>query len=159
MTTLTDKNVSSAPQMNKLASHSWLNITLVILMTITILTFHPGGHAMHVISGILMLIGCSIHLVLHRRWIKAVILDTPPNLTPALRLRRRLFWGMAISGFLCGFSGLGGLLLIHNPHIFLPAFCCGAPIHILSGFTFLGLNIYHVTLHRSWFTKILGKKP
>jgi hypothetical protein len=35
--------------------------------------------------------------------------------------------------------------------------CCGTPIHSLSGLTFVGLNIYHLVLHRSWFTARLGR--
>lgn len=153
MTIFPDKTTVSAPGVNKQAGLFSLNILLVILLASTILSL-PGAHAIHIVSGTFMLIGCGIHLVLHRHWIKAVILETPKNVTTALRRQRRLFWGMFISGSLCGLSGLSGLItlpLIHAPHIFLPLHCCGTPIHILSGLTLLGLNIYHLVLHRNWF--------
>jgi uncharacterized membrane protein len=103
------------------------------------------------VAGIFLLIGCGIHLARHGRWIKAVILETPKNITPSLRRQRRLFWGMLLSGSVCGLSGLVGLLFIHEAPIFIALLCCGSPIHTLSGLAFLGLNIYHLALHRSWF--------
>jgi hypothetical protein len=154
MTTLPGKTASSTLGLEKQSGRLWLNIILVIFLAMTILSL-PGGHAIHIVGGILMLIGCGVHLILHRRWIKAVILETPKNITPALRRQRRLFWGMFLSGFLCGLSGLSSLPLALHPHTFLPVFCCGTPIHTLSGLAFVGLNINHLVLHRNWFRKNL----
>lgn len=155
MITLPGKTASPTLGLEKQPGRLWLNIILMIFLAMTILSL-PSGHAIHIVGGILMLIGCGVHLILHRHWIKAVILETPKNITPALRRQRRLFWGMFLSGSLCGLSGLVALPFAHNPHVFLPLHCCGMPIHILSGLIFLGFNIYHLVLHRNCFRKNLA---
>jgi hypothetical protein len=155
MTTLPGKTASPTLGLEKQSGRLWLNIILLIFLAMTILSL-PGGHAIHIVGGILVLIGCGVHLILHRRWIKAMILETPKNGTPGLRRQRRLFWGMFLSGSLCGLSGLVALPFAHDPHVFLPLHCCGTPIHVLSGLIFLGLNIYHLALHRNWFSKNLA---
>jgi hypothetical protein len=154
VTSLLDK--TTVPGAYKRIGRLWLNVALLILLAVTILSLPNGAHALHIVGGIFMLIGCGLHLALHGRWIKAVILETPKNITPALHRQQRLFWGMFLSGSLCGLSGLISLPLILDPHVFLPLHCCGIPIHILSGLTFLGLNIYHLVLHRTYFEKKLA---
>ncbi len=156
MTTFPNKTAAPAQEVNKRAGLFTLNTILLILLLLTVVSL-PGGHAIHIAAGILVLLGCGIHLALHGRWIKAVILETPRNVTPALRPRRRLFWGMFISGSLCGLSGLAMLPLVLDVHTFLVLHCCGTPVHILSGLTFLGLNIHHLVQHRSWFAARLGR--
>ncbi len=156
-TPLLVKTTMPAHGMHKHTGRRWLNIALVFSLVMTILSLPSGAHAIHASAGIFMLIGCGIHLALHRKWIEAVILQTPKNATPALRRQRRLFWSMFLSGFLCGLSGLVSLPLSHNPHLFLLLYCCATPIHILSGLTFLALIIYHLALHRNWFTAWLGQ--
>jgi hypothetical protein len=86
-----------------------------VTLAATMLPLPGGADGIHCVSGILLLTACAIHLIWHERWIKAVILDKPKSLTPTL-CRRRLFWGMLLSGFLCGLSGLVTLSL---GHIFL----------------------------------------
>jgi hypothetical protein len=155
MTTLPNETVSATLGLGKRTGLRWLNITLLILLALTMLSLPGGADAIHYVGGIFLLIGCGVHLVLHGRWIKAVILDTPKNVTPTLRRQRRLFWGMFLSGLFCGLSGLATLPVhVHAPHTFLPMLCCGAPIHILSGLAFFGLTINHLVLHRNWFGKI-----
>jgi len=136
-----------------------LNFILLILLAVTILPLPGGGHAIHSVGGIFLLIACGVHLARHGRWIKAVILETPKNVSPGLRRQRGLFRGLLLSGLLCGLSGLVALLFIHNPPAFLLMLCCGSPIHILSGLVFLGLNIYHLVLHRNWFGKKMAISP
>jgi hypothetical protein len=155
MTMFPNKATIPASRANKQIGLLWLNIALAILLAVMILSL-PGADEIHIVGGLLLMIGCGVHLVLHRRWIKAVILETPQNVTPALHRQRRLFWGMFLSGSLCGLSGLAMLPLVLDFHAFLPLHCCGTPIHILSGLTFLGLNIYHLVLHRNWFAARLG---
>jgi len=133
-----------------------LDILLMILLAVTILSLPGGADGIHIVGGILMMIGCIVHLVQHRRWIKAVILDAPKNITPVLQRQRRLFWGTFLSGSLCGLSGLMMLPIAFAPHAFLPLHCFGTPIHILSGLTFLGFNTYHLALHRNWFIARIG---
>ena len=145
MTTLPNKATVPMPGVNKRIGLLGLDIALVILL---LTTLHPGTH---IVGGLLLMIGCGIHLVMHGRWIKAVILETPKNVTPALCRQRRLFWSMFLSGSLCGISGLAMLPFVLDLHAFFALHCCGTPIHILSGLTFLGLNIYHLVLHRNWF--------
>jgi hypothetical protein len=160
MTTLSNKTASASLGLDKQLGLHWLNIVLVILLATTMLSLPGGNHAIHGMGGPFMLIGCGIHLVRHDRWIKAVILETPKNITPALRRQRRLFWGMLLSGLFCGLSGLAVLPVhIHASHVFLPLHCCVTPIHASSGMIFIGLTIYHLVLHRNWFGKILGKTP
>lgn len=154
MTTLPDETISAAPRPGKQTTRLWLDIVLLILLAATMLSLPVGGHILHGMSGTFLLIGCSVHLAMHGRWIKAVILDTPKNITPGLRRQRRLFGWMFISGFLSGISGLAGLPLIHLPHMLPIGLCCGGPVHILSGLVFLGVSIYHLGLHRSWFRRI-----
>jgi hypothetical protein len=152
MTTFPNKTVSTPA--NKQSGLVGLDITLLILLAVTILSLPADG--IHIVGGILMMLGSVVHLVQHRRWIQAVILDAPQNVTPALRRQRRLFWGMFLSGSFCGLSGLMMLPIAFDPHAFLPLHCCGTPFHVLSGLTFLGLNIYHLILHRNWFAAKLG---
>ena len=134
-----------------------LDILLMILLAVTILSLPGGADGIHIVGGILMMIGCLVHLVQHQRWIKVVVLDAPKNILPALQRQRRLFWCTFLSGSLCGLSGLVMLPFAFAPHAFLPLHCCGTPIHILSGLTFFGFNIYHLVLHRNWFTARLGR--
>jgi hypothetical protein len=156
MATFPNKATLPTPGMNKPARPFLLNISLAILLLLTILSL-AGGHAIHIVAGTLMLIGCSVHLALHGRWIKTVILETPKDITPVLRRQRRLFWGMFLSGSLCGLSGLAMLPLILDFHAFLALHCCGTPIHIVSGLIFCGLSIHHLVLHRNWLTARLGR--
>lgn len=158
MTTLPNKTASTALGLDKRISLPWLNIVLAILLAATMLSLPGGNHAIHCVGGIFMLIGCSIHLARHGRWIKAVILETPKNITPAFRRQRRLFWGMLLSGLFCGLSGLAALPAhVHGTHTFLPLLCYGAPIlHTLSGLAFFGLSIYHLVLHRNRFRRNLA---
>jgi hypothetical protein len=154
MTTLPNETTSSTLGLDKRTGLRWLNITLLILLAATMLSIPGGADAIHCVGGIFLLIGCGVHLALHGRWIKAVILDTPKDVTPTLRRQRRLFWGMLLSGFVCGLSGVVALPFVHELHLFLPLLCCGTPIHVLSGLVFFGLNINHLALHRNWFRKI-----
>ncbi len=156
MTTFPNKTTVPTPGLDKRTGFLALNIALIILLAVTILSI-PGAEGIHSVAGIFMLIGCGIHLILHRCWIKAMILETPQNVTLILRRQRGLFWGMFISGSLCGLSGLAMLLLIFDFHAFLALHCCGTPIHILSGLIFSGLSIHHLVLHRNWFTARLGR--
>jgi hypothetical protein len=156
MTTLPDKTVPATLGLDKQVELPWLNIVLMVLLAATMLSLPGGADAIHCVGGILLLIGCGVHLALHRRWIKAVILKTPKNITPMLRSQRRLFWGLFLSGTLCGLSGLISLSWVIEPHGFLLLLFCGTPLHVLSGLTFLGLNSYHLVLHRNWFNKKLA---
>jgi len=137
MVTIPNKTVSIPPGLHKQIGPFALNILLVILLAATLVP------PLHCAGGMLLLIGCGVHVGLHGRWIKAVILGTPKNITPTLRRQRRLFWVKLISGSLCGLSGL----------ITLALHFCLTPIHALSGLVFLGLNIYHLVQHRNWFRK------
>jgi hypothetical protein len=158
MTRLSDGTAPAVLGLNRQTGRLWLNIVLVILLAATILSLIGDADGIHCVAGIFLLIGCGVHLALQVRWIKVVILNTPKNITPALRSQRRRFWATLLSGILCGLSGLGTLLLADPPfHIFLPLLCCGIPIHTLSGLTFLGLNIYHLVLHRNWFLTRIGR--
>lgn len=155
MTSLPNKSTLATLGLDKQTGWLWLNVALVILLAVTILSL-PSDET-HIVVGILLMIGCGIHLILNRRWIQAVILGVPQNVTSALRCQRRLFWGMFLSGFLCGLSGLAMMPFALAPHAFLPLHCCGTPIHVLSGLAFFGFNIYHLVLHRNWFTTRLGR--
>jgi hypothetical protein len=155
MTTFPDKTVSATLGLDKQANRP-LNIILLILLATTMLPLFGGADAIHCVGGMFLLIGCGVHLALHGRWIKVVMLESPKDISPALHRQRRLFWGLLISGFLCGLSGLAALPLAHEPHSFLPLLCCGTPVHVLSGLVFFGLNIYHLALHRNWFRKNLA---
>ena len=154
MTTFPNKTTVPALVANKQTGLLGLNIAMAILLTVTILSIPADG--IHIVGGILLMLACIVHLILHRRWIQAVILDVSKNITPALCRQRRLFWSMFLSCSLCGLSGLMMLPIAFDPHAFLPLHCCGTPLHILSGLTFLGLNIYHLVLHRNWFVARLG---
>ncbi len=156
MTTFPNKTTVPTPGLDKWPGFLALNIALMILLAVTILSI-PGADGIHSVAGIFMLIGCGIHLILHRRWIKAVIWETPQNVKPILHRQRRLFWSMFISGSLCGLSGLAMLPLMFDFHAFLALHCCGTPIHILSGLIFSGLSIHHFVLHRNWFTASLRR--
>jgi hypothetical protein len=157
MTTFSNKSTVSAPVVSKQTGRIGLNILLVILLAMTILSLPGGADGIHIVGGILMMIGCIVHLVQHRRWIKAVILDTPKNITPSLQRQRRLFCGTFLSGSICGLSGLMMLPFAFASRAFLPLHCCGSPIHILSGLTFFCFNIYHLVLHRNWFIARIGR--
>ncbi len=144
---------SAAPLLNKRTGRAWLNFLLVVLLAGTMLSLPAGAHGIHCAAGMLLLAACSLHLIRHGRWIKAVILNTPKNITPALHRQRWLFWAMLVSSLLCGLSGLVALLSVH---VFLPLLCLVTPIHALSGLAFLGLNMFHLILQRNWFLTRLG---
>jgi len=157
MTSFPDKTLTTAPGLKKQIGLPVLDILLAILLLATILPLFGGADAIHCAAGIFMLIGCSIHLACHGRWIRAVVLEPPKNSTPTLRRQRRLFICMLISGLLCGLSGLVSLPLIIEPfHGFLPLLCCLTPIHATSGLAFFSLNVYHLVLHRNQFRRNLA---
>ena len=143
MTILPDKTASTALGPDKQIGLIVLNLLQGFLLAVTMLSLPSGGGPIHCVGGIFLLIGCGFHLALHGRWIKAVILETPKNIPPGLRRQRRLFCGMVLSGLLCGLSGM----------VTLPSLFCATPIHAVSGLVFLGLNTYHLILHRNWFRK------
>jgi hypothetical protein len=153
MTTLTDKTAVT-PRVEKQTDRAWLNFLLVVLLAATILPLPGGADGIHCAAGMLLLGVCAIHLVRHRRWIKAVILDKPITVSPMLHRQRRLFCAMLLSGSICGSSGLINLLSFH---IFLPLLCLIAPLHVSSGLTFSGLIVYHLFLHRNWFATKIGR--
>jgi hypothetical protein len=155
MTALSNQTISTNSRPNKQAGTAWLNYSLAVLLAVVLLPLLGGADGIHAAAGMLMLTGCAIHLYLHRRWTNAVVFRPPSDLAPALRLRRRLFIWTAISGMLCGLSGMAALLFaIGLGHGFLPLHCCGTTVHILSSAAFLGLNIYHMVLHKAWFARI-----
>lgn len=155
MTAFPGRTASPELHANRPGGLLWLDLAQALLLAATMLSLLAGVHPIHVVAGVFLLVGCGVHLALHGRWIRAVILNTPKNVTPALRRQRRLFWELLILGLLCGLSGSAGLPFIHSPHVFLPLLCCAAPVHILSGLAFTGLNVYHILLHRSWFLRKL----
>ncbi len=136
--------------LNKWTGRTWLNLALAVLLAATILS-RPGADGIHAAAGMLLLVGCSIHVAWHGRWIRVVVLDTSTDPQPARFRQRYLFWSTLISGFLCGLSGAAFLL---PASMFLPALCCLHPIHLFSGLAFLGLNIYHLVVHRNWFARM-----
>jgi hypothetical protein len=143
MATIPNKTVINPTRLLRQIGPLALNILLVILSAATLVP------PLHCASGMLLLVGCGVHVALHGRWIKAVILATPEHMPPGLRRQRRLFWVKLVSGFVCGLSGL----------ITLPLFFCVTPMHALSGLVFLGSNIYHLAQHRNWFRKNLSIFP
>lgn len=158
MTTHPDQNAFTVSAPDRQKPNHRLNLVLGVLLTITMLSLAGPGHAIHGIAGTLLLLGCGIHIGRHRRWIQAVIEKTPKNLTPTVRRNRSLFWGMLVSGAICGLSGLATLPFAHGPgHLLLPLMFCWNGIHALSGLAFLGLNLYHLALHRHGFTKRAGE--
>ena len=66
MTAFPNKTSVPAPGVNRQAGLFLLNSALVILLLVTILSL-PGGHAIHMAAGTIMLLGCSVHLALHGR--------------------------------------------------------------------------------------------
>lgn len=154
MTIFHNKTMVQEPG-NKQPGRFWLNMALVILLAVTLLSIPADG--IHFVSGSLMMTGCTVHLMQHKRWIQTVILETPENLTSVLMRHRRLLWFTFVSGLLCGMSGLVMLPTVFTPHVFQPLHCCVTPIHIVSGLNFLSLTIYHIVLHRNWFAARLGR--
>ena len=144
MPAIPDKTASITPRLHKQTGPVMLNFILVILFAATLLP------PFHCVGGIFLLAGYGVHVALHWHWIKAVILGTPQNITPALSRQRRLFWAKLLSGFVCGLSGL--VIGLDT----LPVACCGTPLHLVSGLAFGGLNIYHLVLHRHWFWRKLA---
>jgi hypothetical protein len=150
MTTLPNETVSATLGLDKRIGLLWLNIILLILFVVTMLSL-PVRDAIHCVGGTFLLIGCGVHLALHKRWIKVMILKSPKNVTPTLRRQSWLFWGLLLSGFLCGLSGVVALPF----DFFLPLHRWGTRIHVFSGMVFFSFNCYHLVLHRNWFRKNL----
>lgn len=142
-----------------------LNIGLAILLIVTIFSLMNGHRhgesawdAIHCLAGTMLLFGCALHLALHENWIKAVALNTPKNMSPSVRRSRQLFYGLLIAFIVCGLSGFATLIFSHGlAHLLLPLLCLWARIHDLSGMIFLGLNLYHMALHRKWVSAKIGK--
>ncbi|HVM70524.1 MAG TPA: hypothetical protein VMT91_02110 [Anaerolineales bacterium] len=141
------------PALTKQTARPWLNFLLVVLQAATILPLPAGADGIHYVAGMLLLAACGLHLMGHRPWIKAVVLNKPENITPTLQRRRRLFWAMLVSGLLCGLSGPVALLLDNN---FPSLLRLVTRIHALSGLTFISLSMCHFVSHRNWFSKRIG---
>ena len=162
------KTIPAAVVLNKSKPDIRLNGVLAVLLVVTIFSIlGGGGHGhgrsgwgvIHCLAGALLFVGCAIHLALHGRWIKAVVLSTPQNPTPAIRRNRRLFFALLVSLLVCGLSGPATLVFSHGPaHLLLPMLCFLPMIHDLSGVIFLGLSLYHLVLHRKWIMKKISER-
>jgi len=142
-----------SPALNKQATRPWLNFLLVVLQAATIVSLPAEADGIHCVAGVLLLAACGLHLMGHRPWIKSVILNDPENIKPALRRQRWMFWTALSSGLLCGLSGPAALLADNN---FPSLLRLVTRIHALSGLTFISLNIYHLIMHRNWFSRRLS---
>ena len=139
-----DNRLGTGPAVGRQVVRVALNGLLAVSLAATVLP------RLHRVAGVFLLAGCGVHLALHGRWIKAVILATPGNFTPAIRRQRRLFWATILTGPLCGLSGLAiESARLPRWHHFVVL------IHVLSGLAFLGLNIRHLARRRGWFRKSL----
>jgi hypothetical protein len=152
MDTLSNETSLNGPVSGRQTGLFRLDVVLAGLLVVVMfsLLFPIPGHAIHCVGGIIMMAGCGIHLMMHTRWMKVAILETPQNVTSTLRRQRRMFWSMAVSGSFCGLSGLAALPFALGGHAFLPLHCLCMPVHFLSGLAFCGLTIYHLVLHRNW---------
>ena len=142
-----------SPALTKQTARPWLNFLLVVLQAATILSLPAEADGIHGAAGMLLLAACGLHLMGHRPWIKSVILSNPENIKPALRRQRWMFWAALFSGLLCGLSGP---IVLLSDKIFPPLLHLLTRIHAVSGLAFIGLNIWHLVLHKNWFSRRLG---
>jgi hypothetical protein len=149
MTTPLDKTSSAMTAADRQIGRLLLNIVLSASLIVTLFSI-PVADGIHILSGLILLAGSCLHLVFRRRWIKQVILSAPTHPAPALRRQQRMFWGLCLSGLVCGLSGLAMIPLILIPQVILPLHCLLFPIHALSGFIFVTLNVVHHIRHRDW---------
>jgi len=147
-TTCPEKTAAALPGVQKQAGRTWLDLALLFVLAATLLSLPGGAAGIHCAAGLLLLVGCGIHIAQHARWIKAVMLERSKSSRPALPRLRRLFWAMLISGLLCGMSGL---IILFSGTLFLPLLCLVTPLHVVSGLAFLGLVVTHLVRNRRWF--------
>lgn len=77
MTTFPGRTALPPLYANRPGGLLWLDLAQALLLAATMLSLLAGAHPIHVVAGAFLLIGCSVHLALHGRWIRAVILNTP----------------------------------------------------------------------------------
>jgi len=148
-----EKPAAALPGMQKQTGRTWLDLSLALVLAATLLSLPGGAAGIHCAAGMLLLVGCGIHIAQHGRWVRAVILERSSSSLPALQRQRRLFWAMLLSGLLCGSSGL---IALFSGTIILPVLCLVMPLHGLSGLAFLGLVVTHLVRNRNWFAARAG---
>ncbi len=148
-----DNTPPAAPTANRRIGRLLLYLTLSVMLVVTVFSL-LGAHLLHIISGLILLLVSGLHLFIQRRWIKQVILSTPANPVSSLRRQRSIFWGLCISGLICGLSGVISIPMCLMPHVFLPLHCLLAPVHTISGFIFIALNIGHHIRHKNWWRAV-----
>ena len=138
--------------MNKALRNFWLDVSLLVLLGVNLATFggarsgssvadlNLAGH-LHIITGILLMLGCLVHIGLHWRWFQAV-------LTGKAKGRIKLFMNSMVVVFLL-LAGLSG----HAAASSLRA----SRFHSLTGsLALLGLFIHSVK-HSRWMANVVKR--
>jgi hypothetical protein len=136
--------------MNKVLRNFWLDVFLLVLLGVNLATFggvrsgssaadlNLAGH-LHIFTGILLLIGCLVHIGLHWRWFQAV-------LTGKAKGRIKLFMNCLVMVFLL-LAGMSGPTA--------DASTTASRLHSLTGsLALLGLFIHSVK-HTRWMASVV----
>jgi cytochrome c oxidase subunit IV len=128
-------------------------IRILFILCVASLIVGHGGNAqywrtVHQIAGMLLSVGCLVHLSLHWNWIRAVLIRPPTSLSSHARIKRRVDIWLLCTFFFCGFTGVVNWLAPgrypgHFPHNW-------NGLHHLSGIAMIILIIVHLALHWDW---------
>jgi len=138
--------------MNKVFRNFWLDVALFALLGVNLAAFggvrsgssaadlNLTGH-LHIFTGILLLIGCLVHIGLHWRWFQAV-------LTGKAKGRIKLFMNSMVVVFLL-LAGLSGHAAASSMR--------ASRFHSLTGsLALLGLFIHSVK-HSRWMANVVKR--
>lgn len=142
--------------MGKAERKFWLDVMLIVLLGLNVVSLiggHPHGQqAMHHATGMLLIVGVTIHLIWNWNWIKTNILRSPVATGQAGGARQRLgilFIGLFV---LCSASGLRLELMERVPlaHHFFLLEEGWEHLHSLSGTVMILLMVPHLRHNAKW---------
>ncbi len=99
----------------------------------------------HNVAGTLLLIGCGVHIALHRKWIKGVVLRPPREMTGQLHAKRAVNIWLFVFYALCGITGPIAWItqeLLSNP--FLLSLEAWGGLHKLTGMLMFLILLVHL---------------
>jgi O-antigen/teichoic acid export membrane protein len=144
--------LSDEKKMNKATLNFWVDTALFILLLLAILMIMPEikTHSfIHVIPGLLILVGVVVHLYLHRKSIKAVFQNyrkMDRHAQENVLLNLALFGAYLVAG---GVGGFARLMLFVYPHVH---FHLGI-LHVVLTAPLLTLQAVHLARHFKWIRK------
>ena len=145
--------------MNKTRLNFWLDLSLILLLLVTVVALLPGEiqrsarstpaiqawYLTHEICGGLMLLVASLHVILHWDWIKAVLLRRKSRLASKVRRNRATDLWLFLTAAPCTLCGIK--FWRTPPDLLRPEL---RELHNWSGTLMAVLLGFHLALHWKW---------